>query len=126
MPHTLPGSSSANPKSQSFSYAPIEIQFTTRAVTFLAAGSPSTRTVAPISRGRPNRAAHPWGFTRITEHSPENGWDGSRAVRLTGISHGIRVPRRRPAFLSVGPTFKCIGSRDTTSKMPRPAFGFCN
>lgn len=126
MPHTLPGSSSANAKSQSFSYAPIEMQFTTRAVTFLAAGSPSTRTIVPISRGRPKRAAHPWGFTRITTHSPENGWDGSRAVRVTGISHGIRVPRRRPAFLSVGPTFKCIGSRDTTSKMPRPTFGSRN
>jgi len=33
MPQTLPGSSSANPRSQSFSYWPIEMQFTTRAVT---------------------------------------------------------------------------------------------
>jgi len=126
MSHTLPGSSSANPNSQSFSYCPIEIQFTTRAVTPVLAGRPSKRTAVPISRGRPNRPAHPWGFTKITKHSRENGWDGSRTVRVTGISHGIRVPRRRLAFLSVGPTFKCIGSRDTTSKVPRPALGLRN
>ena len=33
MPQTLPGSSSASPRSQTFSYCPIEMQFTTRAVT---------------------------------------------------------------------------------------------
>ena len=38
MPQTLPGSSSANPRSQSFSYCPIEMQFTTRAVTLPPAG----------------------------------------------------------------------------------------
>jgi len=73
MPHTLPGSSSANPNSHSFSYCPIEMQFTTRAVTFLAAGSPSKRTSAPISSGRAKRAAHPWELTRITKHAPEKG-----------------------------------------------------
>jgi hypothetical protein len=126
MTHTLRGSSSANPNSQSFSNFPSKIQFTTRAVTPVLAGRPSKHTAVPISRGRPNSAAHPWGFTKITKHSPENGWDGSRTVRVTGISHGIRVPRRRPAFLSVGRTFKSIGSRDTTSKVPRPTFGFRN
>ena len=73
MPHTLPGSSSANPKSQSFSYGPIEIQFTTRAVTSVLTGSPSKRTVTPISRRRANRTAHPWGFTRMTKHPSEKG-----------------------------------------------------
>lgn len=111
MPQTLPGSSSAIPNSQSLWYCPIEIQFTTRAVTFPLGGSLPRRTVAPISKGRPNRAAHPWGFTRMTKHSSENGWDGSRLVRVIGILHGIRVPRRRPAFLSVEPTLKSIGSR---------------
>jgi hypothetical protein len=28
------------------------------------AGRPCKRTIAPISRERPNRAAHPWGFTK--------------------------------------------------------------
>lgn len=110
MPQILPGSSSANPSSQSFSYCPIEIQFTTRAVTSVLAGRPSKRTVAPISRGRPNRAAHPWGFTKMTQHSSENGWDRSRLVRVIGISQGIRVPRRPPGFLAVEHTFKFIGS----------------
>ena len=73
MPQTLPGSSSANPSSQSFSYCPIEIQFTTRAVTSVLAGRASNRTVAPISKGRANRAAHPWGFTRMIKHWSENG-----------------------------------------------------
>lgn len=40
-PHTLPGSSSANPSSQSFSYSPIEMQFTTRAVNIGSRGETS-------------------------------------------------------------------------------------
>jgi len=72
MPHTLAGSSSANPSSQSFSYSRIEIQFTTRAVTSVLAGRHPNRTLAPSSSGRPNRAAHPWGFTRIIRHGSEN------------------------------------------------------
>ena len=73
MPQTLPGSSSANPNNQSFSYAPIEMQFTTLAITFPSTGRSSKRTSTPISKGRPKRAAHPWGFTRITQHAPEKG-----------------------------------------------------
>lgn len=73
MRQTLPGSSSATPSSQSFSYCPVEMQFTIRPVTFPLAGRPSKRTSAPISRGRPNRAAHPWGFTRITRQVSEKG-----------------------------------------------------
>ena len=41
MPHTLPGSSSANPSSQSFVYSPSEMQFTTRAAMLVTAGRPS-------------------------------------------------------------------------------------
>ena len=110
MPHTLPGSSSANPSSQSFSYCPKEIQFTTRAVTSVLTGRPSKRTVTPISKGRGKRTAHPWGFTRITKHAPEKDWAGPRPVRVIGISQGIRVLLRRQLFLSVGPIFKFIGS----------------
>jgi hypothetical protein len=51
MPQTLPGSSSANPRSQIFSYCPIEMQFTTRAVTLPPAGSRSKRTVVPTASG---------------------------------------------------------------------------
>jgi len=51
MPQTLPGSSSANPRSQSFSYCPTEIQFTTRAVTFPPVGSRSKCTVVPTASG---------------------------------------------------------------------------
>jgi hypothetical protein len=51
MPQTLPGSSSSNPRSQSFSYFPIEMQFTTRAVTLPPAGSRSKRTVVPDASG---------------------------------------------------------------------------
>jgi hypothetical protein len=86
MPHTLPGSSSANPSSQSFAYSPIEMQFTTRAVTLVPVGRSSNRTVAPISSGRRNRAAHPCGFTRCVRHGSENGRAGSRLVRVIGIS----------------------------------------
>lgn len=71
MPRILPGSSSASPKSQSFSYGPIEMQFTNRAMTLRPAGSLSKRTGAPISSGRLKRAAHSWGFTKITKHAPE-------------------------------------------------------
>lgn len=102
---------SASPNSQSFSYCPIEIQFTTRAVTSVLAGRPSKRTRASISRGRPNRAAHPWGFTKITKHPSEKGSAGLRPVRLIGISQGIRVPRRPPDSLAIEATFKFIGSR---------------
>ena len=73
MPHTLPGSSSANPSSETFSYSPSEIEFTTRAVTLVLAGRPSNRTAAPISSGRRDRTAHPCGFTRIARHGSENG-----------------------------------------------------
>jgi hypothetical protein len=110
MPHTLPGLSSANPSSQSFSYCPIELQFTTRAVALVLTGRPSKRPVAPISRERPNRAAHPWGFTRIIRHGSENVWAGSALVRVIGISQEIRVPRRTPVFLAIEHTFKFIGS----------------
>ena len=73
MPHTLPGSSSANPNSETFSYSPSEIEFTTRAVMLVLAGRPSNRTAAHISSGRRNRTAHPCGFTRIARHGSENG-----------------------------------------------------
>jgi hypothetical protein len=73
MPQRLPGSSSAIPSSQDFSYCPIEMQFTTRPVTLPLAGRPSKRTSAPTSRGRPHRAAHPWGFTRMTRQVSEKG-----------------------------------------------------
>jgi hypothetical protein len=72
MPHTLPGSASTNPNSHCFSYCPIEMQFTTRAVTLAPVGRLSKRTVVPISRGRQNRAAHPCGFTRIIKHGSDN------------------------------------------------------
>ena len=70
MPHTLAGSSSANPSSQNFSIA---MQFTTHAETLVLVGRPSNCRAVPISRGRQNRAAHPWGFTRIIRHGSENG-----------------------------------------------------
>jgi hypothetical protein len=108
MPHTFPGSSSANPNSQDFSYCPIEMQFTTRAVTLVPAGRPPKRSVAPIVSGRANRTAHPWGFTRMTTHWSENGRAGSRLVRVIGISQGMRVPRPVPLFVSLEPTFKFI------------------
>ena len=110
MPQILPGSSSANPSSQSFSYCPIEIQFTTRAVTSVLAGRPSKRTVTPIFKGRPNRAAHPWGFTRIIRHGSENARAGSALLRVSGILQGIRVPRRPSLFFAVESTFQFIGS----------------
>ena len=72
-PQMLPRSSSANPSNQSFSYSPIRIQFTTRAVTAVLVGRPSIRTAAPISSGRRNRATHPCGFTRSVRHDSENG-----------------------------------------------------
>ena len=99
MPHTLPGSSSANPSNHCFSYSPIKMQFTTRAVTLAPTGRPSSWTAAPISSGRPNRAAHPSGFTRIIRHGSENGSAGSRLVRVIGISQGIRVPVRTALLL---------------------------
>jgi len=98
-PHTLPGSSSANPSNHCFSYSPIKMQFSTRAVTLVPAGRPSSWTVAPISSGRPNRVAHPWGFTRIIRHGSENGCAGSTLVRVVGISQGIRVPLRTAPLL---------------------------
>jgi hypothetical protein len=70
MPHTLAGSSNANPSSQNFSIA---MQFTTRARTVILVGSPSKRTAAPISSRRGNRAAHPCGLTRTVRHGSENG-----------------------------------------------------
>ena len=39
-------------RSQSFSYSPIEIQFTTRAVTLGLAGRPSNRTADPTFSGQ--------------------------------------------------------------------------
>ena len=72
-PHTLPGSSSASPSSQTFSYSPIGMQFTTRAVTVVLAGRPSNRTADPIASGRWKRAADPCGFTRSVIHGSENG-----------------------------------------------------
>ena len=92
MPQTLPGSSSANPNSQNFS---IGMQFTTRAMTVVLVGSPSNWSAAPISSGRPNRAAHPCGFTSTVCDGSENGCAGSRLERVIGISKLIRVPRRR-------------------------------
>src|SRR5208337_232801 len=56
MPHTLPGSSSINPSSQSFAYFPKEIQLTTRPVTLVMAGRPCSRTAPPNSYG--TTAAH--------------------------------------------------------------------
>ena len=70
MPQTLAGISNANPSSQNFS---IGMQFTTREVTPILAGSPSNRTGPPISSGRWNRAAHPCGFTRSVNDGSENG-----------------------------------------------------
>jgi hypothetical protein len=89
MPHTLAGSSSANPSSQNFSIA---MQFTTRAEILVLVGRLSNCRAVPISRGRQNRA-HPWGFTRIIRHGSENGSAASRLERVTGISQLIRVPR---------------------------------
>ena len=73
MPHSLPGSSSASPSNHCFSYSPIKMQLTTRAVTLVPAGRPSSWTAAPISSGRRKRAAHPGGFTRMIRHGSENG-----------------------------------------------------
>ena len=94
IPHTLPGSSKVRPRIQNFSYFSGLIQFTTRAVTLCLTGSPSNRIAVPISRGRPKRAAHPWGFTRRVTPGSENGLTGSRLVMVSGIWRLILVPRR--------------------------------
>lgn len=98
-PHTLPGSLRANPSNHIFSYSPIGMQFTTRAVTLGPAGRPSSWTAAPISSRRRNHAAHPWGFTRIIWHGSENRCAGSTLIRVIGISRGIRVPLRTAPLL---------------------------
>jgi hypothetical protein len=93
-PHTFPGSVRDKPTSQYSSCFPSEMQFMTRAVTPEPDGRPSNCTTMSISSGRRHRTAQPCGFTRITRHDSENGCVGSRLVRVTGISHGIRVPDR--------------------------------
>lgn len=95
MPQMFPGSSSASPMSQNFSYSPSEMQFTTCAVTLRFAGRPSNRTRVPILNGRPNLAPHPCGFTRTTKHGSKKGWAESRLIRVSRISQAILVPPRR-------------------------------
>lgn len=95
IPQTLPGSSSASPRSQNFSYSPSEMQFTTPAVTLRFAGRPSNRTCVPTFSGRPNRAPHPCGFASIAKHGSKKGWAESRLIRVSRISQGILVPPRR-------------------------------
>jgi hypothetical protein len=70
MPQTLSGSSSANPRSQSVSYCPTEIQFTTRAMTLPPVGSRSERTVVPTARA-----------DRIELHTPEGLPESPRMSR---------------------------------------------
>ena len=101
-PQTFPGSSSARPMSQNFSYSAREMQFTTRAVTVRLAGRPSNRTWVPIFSGRPNLTPHPCGFASIAKHGSKKGWAESRLIRVSRISQGILVPRRR---LAVGRFF---------------------
>ena len=82
------------------------MQFTTRAVTVIAAGRPSNRTVVPISSGRPNLAAHPCGFTSSVRHDSEKECAGFRLERVIAISKLIRVPRRTALWLENELNFK--------------------
>ena len=95
----------SRPSNQNFSHSPIEIQFTTRAATLLFEGRPSNWTGVPISTGRRKRAAQPWGLTRTTRQESAKGRFGSRLVRVTGISQGIRVPDRVAFSRSEFPNF---------------------
>src|SRR5208282_5139140 len=102
MPHTLPGSSSANPSSETFSYSPSEIEFTTRAVTLVLAGRPSNRTAAPISK----RATEPY-CTSLWVHEDCETRLRERVNRIqTGESH-----RNLAGNSSTTPDLRFIGCR---------------
>lgn len=111
IPHTLPDSFRARPRSQSFSYSPREIQWTTRAATSVLVGRPFRWTIIPVCTGRGERAAHPPRFARMILQGSEKGSRGSRLVRMIGISQGIRVPPRATAFGGVE-----LGFRDSNRK----------
>ena len=94
IPHTLPDVRRARPRSQSFSYSPSEMQLTTRAATCVLVGRPSRRTLVPAATGRVERAAQPFRLARMIWQECEKASSASRLVRVTGMSHGIRVPPR--------------------------------
>jgi len=118
MPHTLPGSVRARPKSHNFSCSPREIQLTTRAVARVRAGRPSNSTAAPTSTGRRTRAAQPCGFIRTTRHGSEKGCNGSTLLSVVEIAQGIRVPQR--VFLSFMPDSIFVISEIAIDFLPSP------
>ena len=97
MPHTFPGSLSAKPGSQSFSYSPIGMQFTTRC-RGIDAGQ---KNLQPNLNSNFHRAPEP-RRTTLEVHEDDQAWTGKSLGRIRARQTDRNLARNSSSMAELG------------------------